>query len=77
MKFYRWRPHPWHGLDVGADAPKLANAYIEICPFHRLTYKLMPGEPCQTSMGEAYGQPHAEKVIRAAIEDYENEFGTG
>src|SRR4029079_8265622 len=27
--FSRWRPHPWHGLDLGADAPRIVNAYIE------------------------------------------------
>ena len=31
--FYRWRPHPWHGLEVGPDAPDIVTAYIEITPF--------------------------------------------
>ncbi len=26
--FYRWRPHPWHGLDTGPDAPRVVQAYI-------------------------------------------------
>lgn len=30
--FYRWRPHPWHGLEVGQEPPRQVNAYIEITP---------------------------------------------
>lgn len=38
--FYRWRPHPWHGLDVGPDPPRLVHAYIEITPFDLVKYEL-------------------------------------
>ena len=38
--FYRFRPHPWHGLEVGKDAPKIVNAYIEITPFDSVKYEL-------------------------------------
>ena len=38
--FYRWRPHPWHGLDVGENAPKIVNAYIEITPFDLIKYEV-------------------------------------
>ena len=38
--FYRWRPHPWHGLDVGPDAPDIVTAYIEITPFDGVKYEL-------------------------------------
>ena len=38
--FSRWRPHPWHGLDVGADAPRIVNAYIEITPFDVIKYEI-------------------------------------
>ncbi len=27
--FYRWRPHPWHGLDLGPNPPAIIHAYIE------------------------------------------------
>ncbi|UCF42042.1 MAG: inorganic pyrophosphatase [Gemmatimonadota bacterium] len=196
--FYRWRPHPWHGLEVGPNPPALVHAYVEISPFdlvkyevdketgylrvdrpqrtssqhptlygfiprtycgervrglmkgakrgdgdpldicvvserpiaraevivnarvvgglpmldhgeaddkivavlendpvwggvesidrmpealvkrlrhYFMTYKSMPGEPADVSIGETYDQNHAKKVIRAAIEDYEAEFG--
>ena len=38
--FYRWRPHPWHGLEVGVDPPRLVNAYIEITPYDRVKYEV-------------------------------------
>jgi len=38
--FYRWRPHPWHGLDVGIDPPRLVHAYIEITPFDLVKYEI-------------------------------------
>ncbi|MCO6043592.1 inorganic pyrophosphatase [Aeoliella sp. ICT_H6.2] len=38
--FYRWRPHPWHGLDVGPQPPTILNAYIELTPFDRVKYEL-------------------------------------
>ena len=39
-RFHVWRPHPWHGLDVGPDLPRLVNAYIEICPFDLVKYEI-------------------------------------
>ena len=38
--FYRWRPHPWHGLDVGDDPPGTVNAFIEITPFDLVKYEV-------------------------------------
>ncbi len=38
--FYRWRPHPWHGLEVGPRAPRVVNAFIEICPFDLVKYEV-------------------------------------
>ena len=38
--FYRWRPHPWHGLDVGPNPPQVVNAYIEITPFDLVKYEI-------------------------------------
>lgn len=37
--FYRWRPHPWHGLDEGPDAPNVVHAFIEITPFDLVKYE--------------------------------------
>jgi len=38
--FSRWRPHPWHGLELGVDAPRIVNAYIEITPFDMIKYEI-------------------------------------
>lgn len=40
MDFYRWRPHPWHGLDAGRDAPEWVNVYVEITPFDSMKYEV-------------------------------------
>lgn len=41
--FFRWRPHPWHGLEVGPNPPNLVNAYIEITPFDLVKYEVDKG----------------------------------
>ncbi|RIK52864.1 MAG: inorganic pyrophosphatase [Chloroflexi bacterium] len=38
--FYRWRPHPWHGLETGPNPPQLVHAYIEITPFDLMKYEV-------------------------------------
>ena len=38
--YSRWRPHPWHGLEPGANAPRIVNAYIEITPFDLMKYEV-------------------------------------
>jgi inorganic pyrophosphatase len=38
--FYRWRPHPWHGLETGPNPPKIVHAYIEITPFDLVKYEV-------------------------------------
>jgi len=38
--FYRWRPHPWHGLKVGRRPPRLVHAYVEITPFDLVKYEV-------------------------------------
>jgi inorganic pyrophosphatase len=35
-----FRPHPWHGLEVGPDPPNVLNAYIEITPFDLMKYEI-------------------------------------
>jgi inorganic pyrophosphatase len=40
MDFSRWRPHPWHGVPAGEDAPRVVNAYIEITPFDLIKYEV-------------------------------------
>jgi len=38
--FYKWRPHPWHGLSVGKKPPLYVRAYIEITPFDFVKYEV-------------------------------------
>lgn len=38
--FYRWRPHPWHGLETGRNPPLSLHAYIEITPFDTVKYEI-------------------------------------
>jgi len=38
--FYRWRPHPWHGLTTGDDAPGHVTAFIEITPYDVVKYEV-------------------------------------
>jgi inorganic pyrophosphatase len=38
--FYRWRPHPWHGLEVGPNPPDIVHAYVEITPFDLIKYEI-------------------------------------
>ena len=38
--FHSWRPHPWHGLDLGNEAPEIVNAFIEITPFDLVKYEV-------------------------------------
>ncbi|HKO92284.1 MAG TPA: inorganic pyrophosphatase, partial [Polyangiaceae bacterium] len=40
LPFYRWRPHPWHGLDAGPKSPHVVNSYIEITPFDTIKYEV-------------------------------------
>src|SRR6476620_467887 len=36
----QFRPHPWHGLEVGPDPPEVLHAYIEITPFDLMKYEV-------------------------------------
>jgi len=38
--FFRWRPHPWHGLEVGPKPPEIVLAYIELTPFDVVKYEV-------------------------------------
>lgn len=38
--FLKWRPHPWHGLEIGDDSPGIVNAFIEITPFDLVKYEV-------------------------------------
>jgi inorganic pyrophosphatase len=35
-----FRPHPWHGISIGKDAPQVVTAYIEIVPTDTVKYEI-------------------------------------
>lgn len=39
-RFDPFRAHPWHGLAVGMDPPRIVQAYIEITPFDNVKYEI-------------------------------------
>lgn len=39
-QYHQFRPHPWHGLAAGPDAPSIVYAYIEITPFDLVKYEV-------------------------------------
>jgi inorganic pyrophosphatase len=38
--FSQWRPHPWHGLEIGPEPPRRVNAFIEITPYDLVKYEI-------------------------------------
>jgi inorganic pyrophosphatase len=40
QEYWRYRPHPWHGLSAGPDPPRCVDAYIEITPFDLMKYEM-------------------------------------
>ncbi|AUN98917.1 inorganic pyrophosphatase [Bacteriovorax stolpii] len=40
QSFLTSRPHPWHGIQIGKDAPKVVKAYIEIVPNDAIKYEI-------------------------------------
>jgi len=38
--FYRWRPHPWHGLEAHEGEEGVVNAYIEMTEFDAVKYEV-------------------------------------
>lgn len=36
----RYRPHPWHGLSPGTDAPRVVNVFVEITPYDLIKYEV-------------------------------------
>jgi inorganic pyrophosphatase len=38
--FSTFRPHPWHGLEAGPEAPRVVNVFVEITPFDLVKYEV-------------------------------------
>jgi inorganic pyrophosphatase len=57
------------------DIAQLPHALIDRLRHYFGTYKLVPGQEPQFSIEETYDRKCARKVVEAAIEDYDDEFG--
>lgn len=40
MKYQVHKSHPWHGIPIGADAPNIVTAFIEIVPTDTVKYEI-------------------------------------
>jgi inorganic pyrophosphatase len=58
-----------------ADVGGVPRALLDRLVHYFATYKLMPDSPSKVVVGEPYDRLHAERVVRAAMEDYEELFG--
>lgn len=36
----RYTSHPWHGINIGEDAPDMVNAFIEMTPYDTVKYEI-------------------------------------
>lgn len=61
----------WEGVD---DVSGLPPSILSRLRHYFMTYKVLPGEENQVVIGEAYGREHALEVVRAAVEDYVDEY---
>lgn len=57
-----------------ASAAELPGPLVERLTHYFATYKTLPGEQSEITIGAPYGREHAEAVVRAAIEDYLDEY---
>lgn len=64
----------WHAARDVADLPEALVARLR---HYFATYKTLPGEEAQVRIGDPYGREHAERVVRAALADYDREYGQG
>ena len=58
-----------------ADISDLPEILIERLRHYFSTYKMVPGGPSHVSIEDVYGREPALRVVRAAMEDYTQEYG--
>jgi inorganic pyrophosphatase len=58
------------------DISELPSVLVERLRHYFSTYKLVPGETSHVVIDAAYNREHAERVIKAAMEDYQDEYGS-
>ena len=62
----------WANVTELKDLPPVL---VERLRHYFSTYKLIPGEPHHVGIERVYGREEAENVIRAAMDDYVEEYG--
>jgi len=62
----------WAGVE---DLDSLPTIMVDRLIHYFNTYKLAPGEAAEDRIKRAYDRAHAEKIIQASMEDYEDTFG--
>jgi len=67
------KDHVWGGIEELSDFPA---TLVERVRHYFLTYKLIPGKKNEVFIGEAYGKAHAETVIQASMQDYQEAYGS-
>ncbi|MCB1134301.1 MAG: inorganic diphosphatase, partial [Verrucomicrobiae bacterium] len=63
--------------DIWGKAERLSDIpapFIDRLHHYFSTYKMRPGEPSAVTITSTYDADHAGEVVRAAIEDYQNEY---
>jgi inorganic pyrophosphatase len=58
------------------ELDELRDVVVERIRHYFLTYKQVPGDEGRVAIAENYGREHALRVIEAAMEDYEESFGS-
>lgn len=59
------------------DLTDLPEALVERLVHYFSTYKLVPGEKVNVEVRDPYPKAHALRVVRAALEDYDERYGDG
>jgi len=62
----------WSGAE---DLSQLPEALVARLRHFFGTYKTLPGEPSRVRVGDPYARRHAERVVEAAMADYQERFG--
>jgi len=62
----------WGGARDVKDVPPVL---VERLQHYFLTYKLVPGKRADARVASVYGRSHALKVVRAAMADYDDNYG--
>lgn len=58
------------------DISEIPSSLIERLEHYFSTYKMVPGVPFNVTISGSYGRDHAFAVVKAAMDDYNEEYGS-